>query len=97
MLQDREKKIADLLKEAQCSHVPAVQVVKTGHPAREIVKVVQETGADLLVVGTKGRTNLSDVILGSVAERLYRRSPVTVLSVRGKEHADLVCQLPGDF
>ena len=92
--EERARMVEELLEQAACTHVPHEKIIKVGHPAEEIVDVVQKTGADLCIVGTKGRTNLSHVLFGSVAERLYRRCPVSVLSVRGKEHADLVCQLP---
>ncbi|HEX7480041.1 MAG TPA: universal stress protein [Polyangiales bacterium] len=48
----------------------------------EIVRVAQECGADLIVVGTHGRSGLSHAIMGSVAERVVRLSPTPVLSVR---------------
>lgn len=54
----------------------------TGSRTDEILRAVHEVGADLLVVGTHGRTGLSHVWLGSVAEELVRRAPVPVLTVR---------------
>ncbi len=46
-----------------------------------ILAAIKETKADLVVVGTRGRTGLSHAILGSVAERVVRLSPVPVLTV----------------
>ena len=56
--------------------------VATGHPADAIVRVAQEGGADLIVMGTHGRTGLQHVLLGSVAEKVVRLAPCPVLTVR---------------
>jgi nucleotide-binding universal stress UspA family protein len=91
--EERTGLLNQLLEEAGCSGVPRELVLKVGYPATEIIETIIETGADLVVVGTKGRTNLVSSIFGSVAEKVHRRSPVSFLSVRGKEHAELICKL----
>ena len=58
--------------------------VAVGHPADTIVRVAQERGADLIVMGTHGRTGLQHVLLGSVAEKVVRLAPCPVLTVRDK-------------
>lgn len=60
--------------------------VRDGAPAEEAVRFAEEKGADLLVVGTHGRTGLSRMLLGSVAERIVRTSPIPVLTVRLADH-----------
>jgi nucleotide-binding universal stress UspA family protein len=56
-----------------------------GVPARELVRHAQKVGADLVVVGTHGRTGIQHVVLGSVAERVVQHSscPVLVIPQRG--------------
>jgi nucleotide-binding universal stress UspA family protein len=54
-----------------------------GHPADVIVETAAETGADLVVMGTMGRSGLTRLVMGSVAEEVLRRSPCPVLTVRG--------------
>jgi nucleotide-binding universal stress UspA family protein len=52
-----------------------------GYPAREIVRHAEKTGADLIVVGTHGRTGVAHVIMGSVAERVVQRASCPVLVI----------------
>jgi nucleotide-binding universal stress UspA family protein len=54
----------------------------TGKPANEITRFVKEQGADLLVIGTQGKSGLGKLILGSVAESIIRTAPCSVLVVR---------------
>jgi universal stress protein A len=63
--------------------------VRTGPAAREILAVAQERKADLIVMGTRGRTGLAHVLLGSVAERVVRMAPCPVLTLHApaKAHA----------
>src|SRR5262249_24546119 len=56
--------------------------VEHRHPAQRILEVAVEEAADLLVVGTHGRTGLEGVWMGSVADRLVRQAPCPVLTVR---------------
>ncbi|MGE4267121.1 MAG: universal stress protein [Deferribacterales bacterium] len=51
----------------------------------EIVRVAQESGTDLIVIGTHGRTGFEHVLFGSTAEKVVRKAPCPVLSVRKKE------------
>ncbi len=53
-----------------------------GEPWRAIVAAARERQADLLVMGTHGRTGLEHTLLGSVVEKVLRRAPCPVLSVR---------------
>lgn len=50
-------------------------------PAPEIAKIARESGADLVVVGTRGRSAVAGVLLGSVAYRLLHLAPCPVLAV----------------
>ena len=65
--------------------IPYTTEVVVGIPFAEIIKKARELSVDLIVVGTHGRTGLEHVIVGSTAERLVRRSPFPVLTVRGTD------------
>ena len=60
--------------------VQTVSVV--GNPAREIVSYASTADFDHVVVGSRGRTGISRLLLGSVAEQVLRRTPVPVTVVR---------------
>ena len=64
--------------------VPITTFLRVGRAAEEAVNVAKSEGADLIVIGTHGRTGPAHLILGSVAERVVRTSPVPVLTVSPK-------------
>jgi nucleotide-binding universal stress UspA family protein len=53
-----------------------------GDPAAEIVQLAVDSGYDLIVMGTHGRTGASHLLMGSIAEKVVRRAPCPVLTVR---------------
>ena len=57
-------------------------VIRTGHIAAEIAAAASEGGFDLLVLGSKGRSSLKDLLIGSVAQRVSELSKVPVLLVK---------------
>jgi nucleotide-binding universal stress UspA family protein len=59
-------------------------VMRTGSAWEEVLAASAEAGADLVVMGTHGRRGLVHAMLGSVAERVVRLSPVPVLTVRSR-------------
>ena len=57
--------------------------IAVGHPADTIVRLARERNADLIVMGTHGRTGLEHLVMGSVAEKVVRLAPCPVLTVKG--------------
>ncbi len=63
------------------------KMVVRGVPFVEIIKTAREKNADLIVIGTHGRTGIDHMLFGSTAEKVVRKAPCPVLTVRmaGKE------------
>lgn len=59
-------------------------VLRNGGAWREIAAEIEESRPDLVVIGTHGRQGLGRALLGSVAEKIVRTSPVPVVTVRGE-------------
>jgi nucleotide-binding universal stress UspA family protein len=58
------------------------QVLITGKPAHDMAKIVEKVGADLVVVGTHGKTGLKKILMGSVAESTIKTVKVPILLVK---------------
>jgi universal stress protein A len=83
-LGDLERQAADELAQVlpQEAEVEVVRRVVVGVPYRKIVEVAAAEKVDLIVMATHGRTGLSHLIMGSVAERVVRTAPCPVLTMR---------------
>lgn len=75
-----------LLAEAGAASVGAKKLIKVGVPFKEILNAVGEAQADLLIMGAKGRGNVADALFGSTAEKVFRRCPIPLVSVRPEGH-----------
>ena len=60
--------------------------VREGTPFYEIIQFAKDTAIDLIIMGTHGRSGLAHVLLGSVTEKVVRKAPCPVLTVRDPEH-----------
>ena len=96
---DGEHYVAGVIKEREqalekiilASGFPAEQVTrifKIGKPVNELLRIIVEKDIDLVVMGIKEHTDLEHFLVGSVAEKLFRRSPVPVVSYRHKRQAE---------
>ncbi|MFQ5863317.1 MAG: universal stress protein [Candidatus Brocadiales bacterium] len=83
--EDAIKRIKEELVKKAADEVEGVDIepiVIVGVPVKDILSVAKEKEVDLIVMGTHGRTGLSHVIVGSVAENVVRKAPCPVLTVR---------------
>jgi universal stress protein A len=60
-----------------------------GEPEQVILQTAREVGADLIVLGTHGRTGLRRMLMGSVAEHIVRQAPCPVLTIRTPVESEL--------
>ncbi len=73
-----------LVAEVKREHAETKGMLARGVPWREVLTFIEESKPDLVVMGTHGRRGVGRAILGSVAEKIVRMSPVPVLTVRSK-------------
>lgn len=85
LIADAQRQLGTLKESAAAMGVTAETTVVTGRPAQAIIDHATEGGFDLIVMGTHGRTGISHVVMGSVAERVLRKAPCPVLTVKAAE------------
>jgi universal stress protein A len=84
MKEDAARKLNELAVEIRHQVSKVHVILKEGMPFHEILLTAGEIPSDLIVIGTHGRTGLSHVLMGSVAERVVRKSACPVFTVRPK-------------
>jgi len=79
---EASRQLAAVEARAKAAGQPITVRIETGIPSQVVQTVAQNIEADLLVVGTHGRTGLEHVLIGSTAERVVRMAPCPVLAVK---------------
>lgn len=82
--ESRERLAAMAAAEPQARHIETALLA--GNPFLEIVRYAKSHDVDLIVIGTHGRGAIAHMLLGSVAEKVVRKSPCPVLTVRDAQH-----------
>jgi nucleotide-binding universal stress UspA family protein len=77
-------KLAALARERGVTTVS--EIVVQGKPSAEIIRHAAENAVDMIVLGTHGKGMLDQALFGSTTERVVRRAPCPVLTVRKAEH-----------
>jgi nucleotide-binding universal stress UspA family protein len=62
--------------------VPYAHRLTMGDPAGEVVRIAEDENAEMIIIGTHGRTGMTRLLMGSVAEAIVRRAPCPVLVYR---------------
>ena len=86
--QERQQALDKILKKISFPVEKTRMIFKVGHPTEELLKIAVNENADLIIMGIKGRSDLESVLVGSVAEKVFRRSPVPILSYRDEKNAE---------
>ena len=81
-MSSRRQYVDNLLEQTGVKDIAVQKIVRMGVPYQELLAVIDEEKPDLLVMSTKGRSNLGDTLVGSCARKMYRLSPIPVLSLR---------------
>jgi len=85
LIDDRNEQMQHLLRDTNCTQIPHRFLIKKGVPFVELVEVAKAEKVDTVVMGTKGRGNLSGILFGSQAEKMFRHCPVPLISIREKD------------
>jgi len=91
----REERAAILERIVRSSTFPAERlrtIFRVGNPAEELLTLSLEENVDMIVMGIKGRSDLESFLVGSAAEKMFRRSPVTIVSYRSEAHRERLRQ-----
>lgn len=82
MAQRAENELNRLAEEEIGSSVEYEKIIKTGKPFMEIIEAASEIDADLIIIATHGHTGVEHLLFGSTAEKVVRKSPCPVLTLR---------------
>ena len=85
LVTDAQKLLRQIPEGSQGSQ-PVIRDVRVGAAFLEIIDYAKSQDIDLIVIGTHGRSGLSHILMGSVAERVVRAAPCPVLSVKPSGH-----------
>lgn len=80
-IKDRKERIKDLVDTVASEGIEYTVKVRQGIPYLELLAAVKEFQPNMLIVGAKGRSNLADVVVGSTARKMYRRSPIPLVTI----------------
>ena len=81
-----ERNLETALESEWKNKLKVVTATRKGSPFLEIIRYAQEQNIDLIVMGTHGRTGLSHLVIGSVAENVVRKAKCPVLTVHPADH-----------
>ena len=79
---ERKKILDELVKKQAIGPDRIKTIFKVGNPVHELINTAMDEDVDMIVMGIKAHTELEHLIVGSVAEKLFRRSPITIVSYR---------------
>ena len=85
--EERRRALEQMLKKISFPAEKIRSVFNVGHPVEELLKIAVKENVDLIVMGIKGRSDLEHMLVGSVAEKVFRRSPIPILSYRDEKSA----------
>jgi len=85
---ERESMLNSFMEKSSFDRKNMRTILKVGNPIDELLKLIVKENIDMIVMGVKGRSDLKHVFIGSVADKLFHRSPVPVISFRDEKSAE---------
>lgn len=86
MTENAEQQMEELHSEWGDYAFPVTRLIIHGYPFVEIIRQAKESDADLIIMGTHGRGAIGHMLIGSVAEKVVKKAPCPVLTVKHPEH-----------
>ncbi len=85
-LKQLKTKLLDCIPEEIRDDMDVEAIVVQGVPFVEIISTAKENDIDMIVIGSHGRTGITHMMMGSVSEKVVRKAPCPVLTVRKSDH-----------
>ena len=82
LVEERKQRMVPIVTELEAAGYRVKVLIRTGSPRREILQVEKEEGVSAIVIGSHGRSNIAEMLIGSVSEKVIRRCKVPVLVVK---------------
>jgi len=80
--EERRKKMMPIAAELEAAGFEVIVRIEKGHPVTEILKVEKDEAVSVIVMGSHGRSNIVESLIGTVSEKVVRRSATPVLLVK---------------
>ncbi|MBU1101324.1 MAG: universal stress protein [Bacteroidetes bacterium] len=77
-----KEELSKLVEAEIASHVESEVIIKSGKPFIEIIETASEKDVDLIIISTHGHTGVEHLLFGSTAEKVVRKAPCPVLTLR---------------
>lgn len=81
-----QQSLEKIIKEKIPEKIKAVPLIRYGRSFEEIIRCAKEEKYNIIIMSTHGLTGISHILFGSTAEKVVRKSPVPVLTIRDPEH-----------
>ena len=85
---ERENLLKNFIEDSYVDREHVRTIFRVGNPINELLKLIVKENVDMIIMGVRGQTDIEHIFVGSVAEKLFRRSPVPVLSHRDEKNAE---------
>ena len=84
VIEEREAELEKMIANSGFPKENVKTYFNVGHPFEELIKLVKDENVDLVVMGSKGKSDHPHLLVGSVAEKMFRHSPVSVVFYKKK-------------
>ncbi len=82
MTEERQQILNQLLQNNDLDPKRIKTIFKVGNPVNDLLDIGVTENVDMIIMGIKAQTSLEHALIGSVAEKVFRRSPITIVSYR---------------